>query len=339
LTPQLLVALLLRARLAQRPDIEEDIKALVRDLKDKQDRLWTARARLSAFRCEKEAADCKRAPLLPSPSAGADWQSLRVARKHIHLEVARDNAARLRGREPLQPLLRTKRVGPEPIALGARGALKSGFGRYRKSRKQHLLKGGLTLPRPQRAPSARRSWLRARPGTSGCVTAAAEGDLPSILAPHQVWRYPCYSVRDVQIFEAVRPPPGAAVPRNCIVYSAEGFGNTDMAGGDLDGDGVLFSFYWPLVRLVTETADDVASCTPMLEALEKDANRSLRFERPRFSRPRRTCSGALPGSPRPSRRAPLSKSAAARPRNSCEFLRSLSHLALTAEQYMSAPNV
>ena len=143
-----------------------------------------------------------------------------------------------------------------------------GFGRYRKSRKQHLLKGGLTLPRPQRAPSVRRSWLRARPGTSGCVTAAAEGDLPSILAPHQVvicvagvvqtglvaaarsgldavaclgsrlffnrrlqvWRYPCYSVRDVQIFEAVRPPPGAAVPRNCIVYSAEGFGNTDMAG-------------------------------------------------------------------------------------------------------------
>ena len=107
----------------------------------------------------------------------------------------------------------------------------------------------------------------------------------------------------------------------------------------MDGDGVLFSFYWPLVRLVTETADDVASCTPMLEALEKDANRSLRFERPRFSRPRRTCSGAPPGSPRPSRRAPLSKSAAARPRNSCEFLRSLSHLALTAEQYMSAPNV
>ncbi|CAJ1339255.1 unnamed protein product, partial [Effrenium voratum] len=222
-----------------------------------------------AFRCEKEAADCERAPLLPSPSAGADWQSLRVARKHIHLEVARDNAARLRveAESPLQPLLRTKRVGPEPIALGTRGALKSGFGRYRKSRKQHLLKGGLTLPRPQRAPSVRRSWLRARPGTSGCVTAAAEGDLPSILAPHQVvicvagvvqtglvaaarsgldavaclgsrlffnrrlqvWRYPCYSVRDVQIFEAVRPPPGAAVPRNCIVYSAEGFGNTDMA--------------------------------------------------------------------------------------------------------------
>ena len=72
-------------------------QALVRDLKDKQDRLWTARARLSvhsilalasqaappsclpqAFRCEKEAADCKRAPLLPSPSAGADWQSLQI---------------------------------------------------------------------------------------------------------------------------------------------------------------------------------------------------------------------------------------------------------------------
>ena len=131
LTPQLLVALLLRARLAQRPDIEEDIKAR---LKGARLRLVPCRARplsetsrTSRTGCGPRGRGSQSIPFwrsrhkprprpasprpfaarrkrltaselhsCPSPSAGADWQSLRVARKHIHLEVARDNAARLR---------------------------------------------------------------------------------------------------------------------------------------------------------------------------------------------------------------------------------------------------
>ena len=46
----------------------------------------------------------------------------------------------------------------------------------------------------------------------------------------QAWRYPCYTVTDLQTFRAVLPPPGISLADNSITYSDRGFGNTLMAG-------------------------------------------------------------------------------------------------------------
>ena len=46
----------------------------------------------------------------------------------------------------------------------------------------------------------------------------------------KAWLYPCYSVTDLQIYEAVAPPPFVAVADNAITYSDKGEGNTLMAG-------------------------------------------------------------------------------------------------------------
>ena len=46
----------------------------------------------------------------------------------------------------------------------------------------------------------------------------------------KAWRYPCYTVSDVQLMEAVAPPDGVAPTDNAITYSDQGHGNTLMAG-------------------------------------------------------------------------------------------------------------
>ena len=48
--------------------------------------------------------------------------------------------------------------------------------------------------------------------------------------PMEAWRYPCYTVTDLQLYEAVIPPVGVAVGENTITYSDQGYGNTLMAG-------------------------------------------------------------------------------------------------------------
>ena len=48
--------------------------------------------------------------------------------------------------------------------------------------------------------------------------------------PMEAWRYPCYTVTDLQLYEAFIPAVGVAVGDNTITYSDRGFGNTLMAG-------------------------------------------------------------------------------------------------------------
>ena len=52
---------------------------------------------------------------------------------------------------------------------------------------------------------------------------------------HEAWRYPCYSVSDLQLMEAVPPPAGVGIasPTTLSHNSDEGHGNTLMAGRKL----------------------------------------------------------------------------------------------------------
>ena len=59
----------------------------------------------------------------------------------------------------------------------------------------------------------------------------------------EAWRYPAQSPRDLCVLEAIPPPPGTWLPMNALVFSRHGALNTEMAGGDLDGDLVMAS--WP----------------------------------------------------------------------------------------------
>ncbi|CAE6915440.1 unnamed protein product, partial [Symbiodinium natans] len=86
----------------------------------------------------------------------------------------------------------------------------------------------------------------------------------------EAWRYPCYTVTDLQLYEAVIPPVGVAVGENTITYSDQGYGNTLMAGGDLDGDHVQVSFNDKLLAIVRATPDSVARLAPLLKTLEDD---------------------------------------------------------------------
>ena len=58
----------------------------------------------------------------------------------------------------------------------------------------------------------------------------------------EAWRYPAHSPRDLCVLEAIPPPPGTWLPMNGLVYSRHGALNTEMAGGDLDGDLVQASW-------------------------------------------------------------------------------------------------
>ncbi|CAE7800161.1 unnamed protein product, partial [Symbiodinium sp. CCMP2456] len=89
------------------------------------------------------------------------------------------------------------------------------------------------------------------------------------------WRYPCYTATDVQLFEAIVPPPGAAVGINTITYSDQGHGNTLMAGGDLDGDHVMVSFTGKLVAIVRGSQAGVRRLAPVLKSFEDDILESV----------------------------------------------------------------
>ena len=46
----------------------------------------------------------------------------------------------------------------------------------------------------------------------------------------EAWRYPCYSITDLQLYEAVAPPPFVAVADNAITHSDKGEVNSLVAG-------------------------------------------------------------------------------------------------------------
>ena len=50
---------------------------------------------------------------------------------------------------------------------------------------------------------------------------------------NEAWRYPCYSISDLQLIESVLPPVGVAIADNAVTYSDKGHGNTLMAGRKL----------------------------------------------------------------------------------------------------------
>jgi hypothetical protein len=51
-----------------------------------------------------------------------------------------------------------------------------------------------------------------------------------------VGRYPSHSMHDLKYMEAVEPPPHLIRAPGTIYFSQDGRGNSDLAGGDLDGD-------------------------------------------------------------------------------------------------------
>ncbi|CAE7705479.1 unnamed protein product, partial [Symbiodinium necroappetens] len=128
--------------------------------------------------------------------------------------------------------------------------------------------------------SAELSW---RPDRAATLVACCE--TTSTLEPRQVyvvrggvalqgrlvaWRYPCYTITDLQIYEAVLPPPFVAVADNAITYSDKGHGNTLMAGGDLDGDHVMVAFWCKLVDIMERTQSCVARLDALLQLYEQD---------------------------------------------------------------------
>ncbi|CAE7823838.1 unnamed protein product [Symbiodinium necroappetens] len=100
---------------------------------------------------------------------------------------------------------------------------------------------------------------------SDSCPASVRSGLCKFSAVAKAWRYPCYSITDLQIYDAVAPPPFVAVADNAITYSDKGEGNTLMAGGDLDGDHVFISFWKKLVELVKLTQPSVCRLEPVLK--------------------------------------------------------------------------
>eukprot|EP00439_Symbiodinium_sp_Y106_P070766 s3488_g12.t1 len=84
------------------------------------------------------------------------------------------------------------------------------------------------------------------------------------------WRYPCYTITDLQIYEAVLPPEFVAVADNAITYSDKGHGNTLMAGGDLDGDHVMVCFWRKFVAIMERMQPSVARLEALLKLYEQD---------------------------------------------------------------------
>ena len=64
----------------------------------------------------------------------------------------------------------------------------------------------------------------------------------ALMGKFVAWRNPCQAQWGIDVFEAVRPPPGACLPFDGCVVSSEDCSITLMAGGDYDGDHVLVSF-------------------------------------------------------------------------------------------------
>ncbi len=63
------------------------------------------------------------------------------------------------------------------------------------------------------------------------------------------------------MWEAIEHPSNMPVPDNVIGVSAEGYGNSRMAGGDYDGDLIQCSFDTELIELVLGTAEAVGRPT------------------------------------------------------------------------------
>ena len=72
--------------------------------------------------------------------------------------------------------------------------------------------------------------------------------------PVAVWRCPCQTAIDIELWEAVAAPETmTCLPNNSVICSALGTGVSKMAGGDYDGDLIMVSFCHELVSFVRET--------------------------------------------------------------------------------------
>jgi hypothetical protein len=72
-----------------------------------------------------------------------------------------------------------------------------------------------------------------------------------------IWRCPCQVATDFEVWDAVPIPDEIlkhfAIHQNCIIFSCKGRGVSCMAGGDSDGDIVMFSFNKRFARILKLT--------------------------------------------------------------------------------------
>ena len=88
-----------------------------------------------------------------------------------------------------------------------------------------------------------------------------------------VWRYPCHSVQDIELQEAIMPPNLRLLPSNCLVLSRHGRVNSRMAGGDLDGDLNMVTFSSDIIGFLEDTESSVREID--LDALEASVRQAL----------------------------------------------------------------
>ncbi|CAE7231574.1 unnamed protein product, partial [Symbiodinium microadriaticum] len=73
-----------------------------------------------------------------------------------------------------------------------------------------------------------------------------------------VWRYPEHTITDTRVLTAELPPAGMILHDNCMVMSCDGKVNSEMAGGDMDGDDIFFTFWRLLIAFLRATQEVLA---------------------------------------------------------------------------------
>ena len=91
-----------------------------------------------------------------------------------------------------------------------------------------------------------------------------------------VWRMPCHSPADLEVMSAVHPPDTSVLPDKALALSRQGFVNSGLAGGDLDGDLSSVAFWPGLVDLARRTAERVRTLD--MSALDADITPRRRFD-------------------------------------------------------------
>ena len=80
-----------------------------------------------------------------------------------------------------------------------------------------------------------------------------------LLGQCTAYRSPMVLPSDTEVMTCVAPPEGMMLEDNCLIFSAKGYGNSNMAGGDYDGDLAMVVFNESLVKLVQLISEAIPS--------------------------------------------------------------------------------